>query len=153
MAKRVIAGLVACMLLMGILPFSAYAVNEAGPTEVQLFDDGIYIEIYTATNPARVSNTVSGYKEYVCRDSNGTLLWKAKLTATFAYSGGWYTCTTASCNVTISDSQWYVISNNTVRSSNNAFTYLTMGIKYLGVTVEKPQYTIRLTCDINGNLS
>jgi hypothetical protein len=81
------------------------------------------------------------------------LTFKAKLDATFAYSGGWYTCTTANCNVTTYASNWYVISNNTIRSSNNAVTNLTLGIKLLGIKVREESYTIKLTCDINGNLS
>lgn len=153
MIKRFISLLLVCMLLIMVFPFGAYAVNEVEPADVILCEDGSYIEIFTHVALTRAANTVSGYKEYVCRDSNNTLLWKAKLNATFAYSGGWYTCTTANCNVTIYDSQWYEISNNIIRSSNNAVANLTMGRKLLGVTIEKPQYTIKLTCDINGNLS
>lgn len=153
MIKRVISVLLVLISLVGILPLGVCATKEVEPANVIRLEDGSYIEISTDISSARAANTVSGSKTYTCRGSDGSVLWVAKLSATFAYSGGWYTCTTANCNVTIYNSQWYVISNSTMRSSNHATTNLTMGLKHLGVTIDKPQYTIKLTCDINGNLS
>lgn len=153
MIKRVISVLLVLISLVGILPLGVYAVDAVEPANVIWLEDGSYIEIITEKASARVANTVSGSKTYTCHGSNGSVLWIAKLSATFAYSGGWYTCTTANCTVTIENSQWYVVSNSTIRSSNNAYAYLTMGRRVLGVTVERPEYTIKLTCDINGNLS
>lgn len=151
--KRLFSGALVMILLIALLPSSTLASNQIESIEVIRLDDGSYMEITIETLSARVANTVSGSKKYTYYDSDGNVLWEAKLSATFAYSGAWYTCSTANCNVTIYDSHWYEISNSTIRSSNNAFTNLTMGRRYLGVTVEKPQYTIKLTCDINGNLS
>ena len=136
-----------------MLPCNALAANQDDHIEIIQFEDGGYVEISTEMSPARVANTVTGSRTYTYYDSNHEKSWAAKLTATFAYSGGWYTCTTANCDVTIYDNQWYEISNTTTRSSNNAYAYLTMGRRVLGVTVERPEYTIRLTCDNNGNLS
>lgn len=154
MNKRLISFALVFILLLGVFPCSVFATDNAEDPEIIMFDDGSYLEVYVEKSPARAANTVSGSKKLVFRDGNGTQMWEAKLSATFAYSGGWYTCTTANCTVTINDSaHWYVVSNNTIRSSNNAQTSLTMGRKYLGATVEKPQYTIKLTCDNNGNLS
>lgn len=151
--KRLFCVALVLILIISILPCSVLAVNEPRNIEIVRYDDGSYMEIVVENSVARVANTVSGSKTYTYYGSDGGTEWKAKLSATFAYSGGWYTCTTANCDVTIYDSSWYVISNSTTRSSNNAFTNLTMGLKYLGVTIDRPQYTIRLTCDINGNLS
>lgn len=151
--KRLFSVVIVLAFLIGLLPCNALAVNQVDHVEIIQLEDGGYVEISVGTSPARAANTVSGYKTYTYYDSNHEKSWEAKLTATFAYSGGWYTCTTANCNVTIYDNQWYVVSNTTTRSSNNAVTNLTMGRKYLGVTVERPQYTIKLTCDSNGNLS
>lgn len=153
MMKRLFSLFLVALLLVGALPFSVSATNVTDVPEVVRFEDGSYIMIFTETSTTRVANTVSGSKKYVCYDGNDNKDWEAKLSATFAYSGAWYTCTTANCTVTIYDSQWYEISNTTTRSSNNAFAYLTMGRRVLGVTVERPEYTIKLTCDINGNLS
>ena len=141
------------ILMIGILPSNAIAANEVETTETIWYDDGSYMEITVQKSLSRVANTVSGSKTFTFYGNDGGVEWKAKLSATFAYSGAWYTCTTASCNVTIYDSSWYEISNSTSRGSNNAYAYLTMGRRVLGVTVERPQYTIQLTCDSNGNLS
>lgn len=153
MMKRLFSTVIVLVLLIGLIPCNALAANQVDHVEIIQLEDGGYVEISTEMSPARAANTVTGSRTYTYYDSNHEKSWAAKLTATFAYSGGWYTCTTANCNVTIYDNQWYVVSNTTTRSSNNAVTNLTMGRKYLGVTVERPQYTIRLTCDINGNLS
>ena len=153
MSKKFISFAIILVLLLGLFPCYAFAVDIAEDTDIILLDDGSYIEVMVETSPARAANTVSGSKKYVCRDSDGDVMWEAKLSATFAYSGAWYTCATADCDVTIYESNWYVISNSTTRSSNNAYAYLTMGRRVLGVTVERPEYTIKLTCDINGNLS
>lgn len=153
MIKKLISVLLVLISLVGILQISVCAVEETDQVDVIRLDDGSYIEIITDISPTRAANTVSGSKTYTCYGSDNSVLWVAKLSATFAYSGGWYTCTTANCNVTINDSHFYVISNTTTRSSNNAVTNLTMGRRYLGATVERPQYTIKLTCDSNGNLS
>ena len=153
MMKKLFSVALVMILLIGLLPCKTLAASELKNVEVIRYDDGGYLEISVEMNSARVANTVSGSKKYTYYDGNGDVRWEAKLSATFAYSGGWYTCTTANCNVTIYDNQWYVISNTTTRSSNNAVTNLTMGRRLLGVTVEKPQYRITLSCDINGNLS
>ena len=153
MRKRLLSIALVMILLLGLFPMSAFAANEIEDTEIIVFEDGSYLEISIVTSSARVANTVSGAKKYTYRDSNGNVDWEAKLNATFAYSGAWYTCTTASCSLTISDSQWYEISKSTARGTNNAYAYLTMGRKVLGVTIERPEYTIQLTCDSNGNLS
>jgi hypothetical protein len=153
MKRRIVSALLVLVVLIGMIPHSVYAATEVEPVHTIQLEDGYYIEVKTEMSPARVANTVSGSKTYTCHGSDGSVMWVAKLSATFAYSGGWYTCTAGNCNVTIKDNQWYVISNSTVRSSNNAVTNLTMGRRTAGVTVERPQYTIRLTCDNNGNLS
>lgn len=151
--KKVFCIALVLVLTIAMLPCGAFSASEPGNTEIIHYDDGSYMEISVAESLTRAANTVSGAKTYTFYAADGDVEWKAKLTATFAYSGGWYTCTTANCDVTIYASKWYVISNSTVRSSNNAVTNLTMGRKSAGVTVERPQYTIKLTCDNNGNLS
>ena len=153
MIKKIISAVMVMIALIGILPFGVYATDTAEAANVIWLEDGSYIEIITQTAGTRGASTVNGTRVYTCYGSNGSVKWVAELRATFNYSGAWYTCSAANCTVTIYDSQWYVVSNNTIRSSNNAQTNLTMGRKVLGVTVEKPQYTIKLTCDNNGNLS
>ena len=153
MSKKLLSFAIALVLLLGIFPSNVFASGTVEKADIILLDNGSYIEVVIETSPARAANTVSGSKRYICRGSDGNIEWEAKLSATFAYSGAWYTCAAADCSITIYDSDWYVISNSTIRSSNHAIARLTMGRKVLGITVEEPQYTIELTCDINGNLS
>lgn len=153
MKRRLISAFLIVALLLCLIPLNVFATNSVANVDAIYLEDGTYVEVIVETTPTRAANTVSGSKTYICRNSSGDALWQAKLSATFAYSGGWYTCTTASCTVTIYDNSWYKISESTVRSSNNATSFLTMGRKVLGVTLEKPEYTIHLTCDNNGNLS
>jgi hypothetical protein len=153
MSKRLIAFSLVLILMLVLFPSGGVAAGVVEDPTIILFDDGSYVEVFVGESSARAANTVSGFKKYIYRDSDGTARWEAELNATFAYSGGWYTCTTANCDVTIYDSSWYVISNSTIRSSNNAVTSLTMGLRSAGVTIARPEYTIKLTCDSNGNLS
>ena len=153
MNKRLLSAALVLVLMLSLFPSSALAANEVKSTEIVRFEDGSYLEIIIVKSAARGPSTVNGSKKYTYRDSSGNVDWEAKLTATFNYSGAWYTCSVANCNVTINDNSWYVVSNNTIRSSNNAQTNLTMGLKVLGVTVNTTQYTIKLTCDNNGKLS
>ena len=153
MSKRILSAALVLVLMLSVFPSGAVAATEVKSTEIIQFEDGSSLEIIIEKSAARGPSTVNGSKTYTFKDGSGNIDWQAKLTATFNYSGAWYTCSVANCTVTVNDSQWYVVSNNTIRSSNNAQTNLTMGLKVLGVTVNTTQYTIKLTCDNNGNLS
>lgn len=153
MNKRYFFVFLALTLLLGSLPFNAIATSKEETTEVILFDDGSYIEVSIVSSPARSIYSRNGYKKYVYHDSNDNVSWEAKLSGTFIYTGDSATCTTASCTVTIYNDQWYEVSKTTTRSGNAATTQLTMGLKFLGVTVDEREYTITLTCDKDGNLS
>jgi hypothetical protein len=50
-------------------------------------------------------------------------------------------------------SNWYIISKNVIRSSNNAIANLTMGYIRSDGSVKEIPITVKLTCDINGVLS
>lgn len=153
MLKKCFSIALALMLLLGLLPCSVSAANEVENTDVIRFEDGSYIRITIEASSARATNTKNGYKKYVYYDSDDNVEWEAKLSASFTYTGSTSTCTSASCTVTVYDSKWYEVSKSTTRSGNTATTQLTMGRKFLGITVDKPEYTIKLTCDKNGNLS
>ena len=86
-------------------------------------------------------------------NSADELLWKAVLTGTFTYNGTSAACTASSCNVTIYDSNCHEISKSATKSSNTASASVTMGRKFLGITVAKNDYSISLSCDKNGVLS
>lgn len=150
--KKILSFALAVILLFGILPMQARATTDL-PDNIIMLDNGTYIEITIEESPTRAVNSKSGYKTYTCKNDDGDILWKAKLSAVFNYDGSTSTACYGSCTVTISNSNWYEISNTTSCSGNTATTNLKMGKKVLGITISKPEYTITLSCDKNGKLS
>lgn len=150
MKRTIISLLLVFMLLLAAFPVRVFAAEN---DSIITFDDGSYILVELIESSTRATNSKTGQRVYNYYDSGSTLLWKAVLTANFTYTGSSSTCTSASCSVTVYDSDWYQVSKSTSRSGNTATTQLTMGHKVLGVTVSKPSYTITLSCDANGNLS
>lgn len=112
-----------------------------------------YITVTLACTESRAANSKTGSKTYTFTGNNGNEEWKAVLRGTFTYTGTSATCTAANCDVTITNTAWYVVSKNPYKSGNSAVCDLTMGRKFLGITVAKENVSMRLTCDANGNLS
>lgn len=115
--------------------------------------DGSYITVELTVQQSRALSMVTGSKSYIYHDSNGTEQWRAVLTGTFSYNGSKATCTVSTCDVSITNTAWYVVSKTATKSENTARCNLTMGRKNLGITVEQQSFSIKLTCDANGNLS
>ena len=153
MTLKLVSLLLAFVFLLGCTSLSASATENEELGNIIYFDDGSYIEVVIEESYTRAASTKTGYKLYRYRDSNDNIEWEADLTATFTYDGTTSTCTGANCVVTIYENAWYEISNTTTYSGNTATTHLTLGQKFLGITISKPQYTIALTCDKDGNLS
>ena len=151
--KRYFAFALVILLISIILPINVFATTSSDSEEIIYFDDGSYITIEISSIDTRATSTKTGNKVYTYRNSDGTQQWKATLTGTFTYTGSSSTCTSSSCNVSISDSDWYTISKSASKSGNSATASLTMGLKYLGVTVDRVSISLKLTCDQNGNLS
>ena len=141
------------IMLIGIVPVGVLAADTTFDSSIIHFEDGTYMEVTIGEASTRATNTKTGYKKYTFRNNKDEILWEATLSATFTYNGTSSSCTSGSCSVSISNNNWYVVSNSTTRSGNTATTHLTMGKKFLGITIDKPEYTITLTCDKNGNLS
>lgn len=143
-----------CLLLAMVVSMLSTGVSaEGNNNQIIHFDDGSYMIIFVEDISPRAVNTRVANKYYTYYDGSDNVEWEAKLNASFTYDGTSATCTSANCTVTIYESRWYEISNTTTRSGNTATTQLTMGEKFLGITISKPQYTITLTCDKDGNLS
>ena len=150
MRFSIITFVLATILLIGLMPVNGLAVQTE--SNVIYFDDG-YLVISIAVDPTRAANTRVAYKTYRYYDSADNVEWEAKLNASYTYDGTTSSRTSASCTVTVYDSKCYEISNTTKRSGNTATTQLTMGSKFLGITVSIPEYTITPTCDEDVNLS
>lgn len=89
---------------------------------------------------------------YYNYNSDGISKWNAVLTGSFSYNGSSATCSSSSVDVTIFDSDWYVISKYASNSGNTATASVTVGRRYDGSTIKVP-VSLSLKCDANGNLS
>lgn len=142
------------MMILSLLPVQvASAGREAELLEVVEYEDGSYLEISVQSMQLRASGSVTKTKNYIYHNTDGTSAWRISLTGSFTYTGSSATCTSSSCNVTIYDTNWYVISKSSSKSGNVAYGTASLGWKVLGVTVEQKTYSLTLTCDKNGNVS
>lgn len=153
--KRIAVLLLTVTMVLLLLPANAYAASdfqETQVTEVQRFTDGSYLVITMQTIETYASGTKTGTDTYTYYSTTNEIVWKAVLTGTFTYNGTTATCTASSCDVTIYDSTCYVISKSASKSANAATGAVTIGYKFLGVTIKKETYDLSLSCDPNGNL-
>lgn len=139
-------------MLLVMLPVRAEAAQIV-ETEIEYLPDGGYIETVVTESVSRASGTKTGTKVKRQVDADGNEQWAIQLQGTFSYNGTSASCTNAVCNVSVSASNWYVVSKAAGKSGAVATADVTMGRKVLGITVAKNQYALTLTCDKNGNLS
>ena len=154
--KRIVALLLLTVTMaLLLLPANAYAasqVQERGITEIQQFADGSYLVITMQTIETYASGTKAGINKYTYYSESNEISWEAVLTGTFTYNGTTATCIASSCNVTIYNNNWYVISKSASKSANAATGTVTLGYKFLGITIKQDTYDLSLSCDPNGNL-
>lgn len=152
--KRFFSILLVAVMVFALLPVQTYATTETqANSDIIYFQDGSYITVELTWAETRASGTKTGSKTYRYNDSNGVEQWRAVLRGTFTYTGSAATCTASSCDVTISDSSYYVVSKDVSKSGNKALCTLVMGKKFLGITIDKDTVNMSITCDANGNLS
>lgn len=152
--KKTISVLLAVLMLVSMFPVSALAAEEISERISYIYyEDGSWMEITITESVSRASGTKTGSKTMQKKDSDGTVCWTAVLNGTFTYTGTSATCTASSCNVTISKSAFYVVSKTVGKSGGSATVTLTMGKKFLGITISEDTYNLKLTCDKDGNLS
>ena len=152
MFKR-LALFILLFVLLFSFPMQAFATSKAEADDTIYFEDGSYITITTIEFETRASGSKSAQRNYSYTTSNGDVCWKATLTGSFTYNGTSATCTSSSCDVTIYESAYYVVSKSAGKSGNTATATVTMGRKLLGITISKDTYNLSLSCDANGNLS
>ena len=137
------------MLISCIIPAAATPETNS----IIYLEDGSYITVELEVIENRAAGTKTGSKTYRYKGSDGVEEWSAVLTGIFTYTGTSASCTSAGCSVTISDTAWYLISKTSNRSGNSAVGEVTMGRKFLGITIDEETLEMRITCDGNGNLS
>lgn len=152
--KHYLKILVLSVLICALLPVNTFAATDIPKQEnVIYFNDGSYITVTLSVIDSRASGTKTGSKTYTYRGNDGVEEWRAVLSGTFSYTGVTSSCTSSRCDVTITDTAWYIVSKTASTSGNSATAELTMGRKFLGITIDKETLNMRITCDANGNLS
>lgn len=152
--KKIIQFVVTVLLIATMLPVCCFAKSAPiDMAEIIYLNDGSYITVELVQTETRVSGTKTGSKTYTHYSNSGNENWRAVLRGTFSYTGSSATCTAASCDVTITDTDWYVVAKSATKSGNSAIGELAMGRKFLGITVDKETIGMQLSCDANGNLS
>ena len=151
-SKRYMSFFLVLALLVVLLPVRAEAAQIV-TTEIEYLPDGGYIETVVTETANRAGGTKTGTKVKRFIDTDGKEEWVIQLQGTFSCNGITATCTNAVCNVTVTASDWYVVSKTASKSGAVATANVTMGQKVLGITISKPSYVLTLTCDKNGNLS
>lgn len=142
------------LLIIAMLPVNVLAADDISNTEnIINLDNGDYIIVQLTSMESRASGTKTASKTYTYYGSDDVESWRAVLRGTFTYNGSSATCTASSCDITISNSAWYVVSKTPTKSGSSALCELVMGRKLLGITVSKETVSMRITCDANGNLS
>lgn len=151
--KRCISLFLLAVLMLSTISVNCFASEIAEEYVVERFEDGSYITERMVICRPRASGTKTGAKDRVYYNGNGAAEWKVTVSGTFTYTGTSATCTSASCSVTIYNSDWYTISKTSSKSGNTANASATMGEKLLGVKVDEVTSSVALKCDANGNLS
>lgn len=147
--KRILYMLLAMVLLCKLLPVT----GQAAELDTIYFDDGSFAIIEIASDESRASGSKTGSKSYTYYNSDNEIQWKVTLTGSFTYTGTNSTCISSDINIMLYNSNCYVVSQNAGKEDNIARGSVTIGYKFLGITVEKKSASLTLNCDANGNLS
>lgn len=149
--KRIISIVLAIMTLLSVT-MPVYAAEEISENVV-LYEDGSYLVITIETSSSVARGTTTQNKNYKYYNASNVLEWRIVLVASFTYDGTTSSCLAAGCNADVYTDNWTVISESESKSGNTAYGYATMGRISAGVVVDRPSYTLTLTCDKNGNVS
>lgn len=143
--------LLAIILIIAMLPLNtSYASAASEFDEITYFDDGSYTTIKITFFQSRNGNSISANKTATHYNSLDVVQWSATLYATFTFDGTEYWATASSISVNIQNNTWYEISKSASHSGCGATGEVTMGQKFLGVTVNKESVTITLSCSPYG---
>lgn len=151
--KKAISLITVLVLVLGLLPYSANATANTKTEDIIRLDNGYYLVVEIVSVENRATSIKSGSKVYTCKDSNGAEQWRATLSGTFTYTGTSATCTSSGCTTSVSNSSWYEVSKSAGKSGSSATAEVTMGEKFLGITINKETVSMKLTCSVTGSLS
>lgn len=147
--------LIAVITILFTMSSVAFATNDASDS-IEYFSDGSYIIITLNTENSistYATNTKTGTKDATYYDSDGNILWKATLRATFTYTGSSATCTNAEVVYSTYNTAWKNTSKSATKSGNTATGNVTFKRYVLGIPVETIDKTITMTCSASGVIS
>ena len=155
--KRLISALI---VIIFTLSCSACFVNALAQDQIytEIYEDGSY-DIITTTSHFTISNllntkgTSSKTKTNEHHNADGSIAWKASITATFSYNGTTASCTDVTKSTVIYNSAWKCTAASCSKSGATATGNFTFKRYVLLVPVQTINKTLTLTCDANGNIT
>lgn len=156
--KRIISILVvfAICLLCGANIFAYEDINDSvlssNPDEsIIYYEDGSYCVITITKSMTRVATSGTKTANYYSEDGN--LICTLSVTGVFEYDGLKSSCTSASHQLTMHNSNWSVASQGSYKTDYRAIANATLNYRFLGVVVNTQTISVQLACDKYGNLS
>lgn len=152
--KKLFTFALLAVLIFTMLPLNVFAAEaKESDAGIIYLEDGSYITVEIISMDTRATNTKTGSKIYRYRNSDGEEQWSITLQGTFTYTGSSATCTASSASISIVNDNWYTVSKTVGKSGASAVGNVTMGKKWLGITVSEETVGMRLTCSASGTLS
>ena len=159
--KKGICYILAILLTVSVFPFPVSAEHNTKLSTVsevtETFSNGSYVVISVCEEPAQARSGIykkDGSKVYTFFNASGAAQWKYTITGVFNVNTGISSvCTSSVHSFEIYNSNWSCSSANSYTSGNRAISNAEFIRKLLGITVERENFQIALTCDSNGNLS
>ena len=133
-------------------PISTFAQENSSQIYREYLEDGSYYETIIISTPTR-SAIRNASKTSTYKNSSGTALWYAKVTADFYFDGKTSSCTSSSASGGSYVSTWKILSKSSSRTGNVGSATVTAGAYLNGAYVGSITQKLLLACDKNGNLS
>lgn len=160
--RKLLSIILTTVVLLSLFTVTASASSNAEiivSETTEYFEDGSSV---TTTVTKQVSPimtlgstyNLTGSKTKTVKNSGGDVLYKFKITATFAVNEGVSsTCTAVSCSASDLASGWSLYASGTTKSGNTATATGVFKYKVLGITTVTHEVTNTLTCSTSGTLS
>jgi len=160
--KKILSIVLITVLLLCTVSISVSATTQREVVvseNTEYFEDGSSITttvtqiVNDSKNQTRATRNLTGSKTKTVKNSDGDVLFKFKITATFLVNDGVSaTCTAVSCSASDLASGWSLDSYSTSKSGNTARA--TGIFKYTVLIASKTQEVVNtLTCSTTGTLS
>lgn len=156
--KKVYTFLISIVLLFSFCSTSFALTDSTEMTTqryIEYLEGGEYIVITIEEDYSSMFSTISknGSKTFYYYNANDEVVWSAKLSGTFTYTGSSATCTASSITHSSNNSNWRIVSSNASKSGNTAIGEITAKSYFAGICVKTVEETITLSCSANGTLS